>query len=74
MYGFGERVKRELKAQGKKQVELAKELQVQKSTLSEWLRDKNETPMGMIVKIALYLNVSTDYLLGLESETGGRMV
>ena len=55
MYGFGERVKRELKAQGKKQVELAKELQVQKSTLSEWLRDKNEPPMGMIVKIALYL-------------------
>ncbi len=74
MYGFGERVKRELKSQGKKQVELAKELQVQKSTLSEWLRDKNEPPMGMIVKIALYLNVSTDYLLGLESETGGRMV
>ena len=52
----------------------AKFLQVQKSTLSEWLRDKNEPPMGMIVKIALYLNVSTDYLLGLESEAGGRMV
>ena len=58
----------------KRILELAKELQVQKSTLSEWLRDKNEPPMGMIVKIALYLNVSTDYLLGLESETGGRMV
>ena len=63
---FGERVKQELKAQGKKQVDLAKELGVQKSTLSEWLNANNEPPMKEIVAIALYLEVSTDYLLGLE--------
>lgn len=63
---FGERVKQELKIQNKKQVELAKQLCVQKSTLSEWLNGNNEPPMKTIVDIALYLNVSTDYLLGLE--------
>lgn len=63
---FGERVKQELKAQGKKQVDLARELGVQKSTLSEWLNANNEPPMKEIVAIALYLEVSTDYLLGLE--------
>ena len=63
---FGERVKQELKMQNKKQVDLAKHLSVQKSTLSEWLNDRNEPPMKTIVDIALYLNVSTDYLLGLE--------
>lgn len=63
---FGERVKQELKMQNKKQVDLAKHLSVQKSTLSEWLNGNNEPPMKTIVDIALYLNVSTDYLLGIE--------
>jgi len=63
---FGERVKQELKMQNKKQVDLAKHLSIQKSTLSEWLNGNNEPPMKTIVDIALYLNVSTDYLLGLE--------
>ena len=64
---FGLRVKQELKQQNKKQVELAKYLNVQKSTLSEWLNNNNEPPMKAIVEIATFLNVSTDYLLGLEN-------
>lgn len=63
---FGIRVKQELKVQNKKQVDLAKHLNVRKSTLSEWLNDNNEPPMKTIVDIALFLNVSVDYLLGLE--------
>lgn len=63
---FGERVKQELKVQNKKQVDLANHLGVQKSTLSEWLNGNNEPPMKTIVDIALYLNISTDYLLGIE--------
>ena len=63
---FGERVKKELKIQGKTQVDLAKHLCVQKSTLCEWLNNHNEPNMKAIVDIAEYLNVSTDYLLGLE--------
>ena len=61
---FGKRVKEELKAQGKRQIDLAEYLEVNKSTVSEWLNDHNEPPMKMIVKIAAYLEVSTDYLLG----------
>lgn len=63
---FGQRVKQELKVQNKKQVDLANHLGVQKSTLSEWLNGNNEPPMKTIVDIALYLGVSTDYLLGIE--------
>ncbi len=63
---FGIRIKQELKIQGKKQVDLANHLKVQKSTLSEWLNGNNEPPMKSIVEIANYLNVSTDYLLGVE--------
>ena len=63
---FGIRVKEELKLQNKKQVDLAKYLNVKKSTLSEWLNNNNEPPMKTIADIAIYLNVSTDYLLGIK--------
>lgn len=63
---FGIRVKQELKEQGKTQVELAKHLNVQKSTLCEWLNGNNEPSMKSIIEIAKYLEVSTDYLFGLE--------
>lgn len=63
---FGERVKLTLKELGQTQRDLAIALTVQPSTLCEWLNDHNEPPMQIIVDIALYLNVSTDYLLGLK--------
>lgn len=63
---FSERVKQELKIKGKMQKDLCEHLNVKKTTLSAWLNDKNEPPMQTIVDIAIYLEVSTDYLLGLE--------
>ena len=71
---FGIRIKKELKEQGKKQIQLANHLHVQKSTLSEWLNNNNEPPMSIIPLIAIYLNVTTDYLLGLEDETGAKYI
>ncbi len=63
---FGQRVKKELKEQGKTQVQLADYLQIRRSTLCEWVNNNNEPPMVCIVQIAKFLDVSTDYLLGLE--------
>ena len=63
---FGERVKQTLKETGWTQKKLAEHLQVQTSTLCEWLNDHNEPPMQTIVDIALALEVSTDFLLGLK--------
>lgn len=63
---FGERVKSSLKELGRTQKQLSMALNVQPSTLCEWLNDHNEPPMQIIVDIALYLGVSTDYLLGLK--------
>ena len=69
---FGIKVKKELKEQGKKQVELARFLNVQKSTLSEWLNNNNEPPMYIIPQIAVFLDVTTDYLFGLEDDFGNK--
>ena len=66
MDGFGQRVKKELRIQGRRQVDLARHLGVQKSTVSEWLNNNNEPPMSYIAQIAVYLDVTTDYLLGVE--------
>ena len=63
---FGERVKTELREQGKTQKQLAKLINVQPSTLCEWLNDHNEPPMQVIVDISVVLGVSTDYLFGLK--------
>ena len=63
---LGERVKSVLKENGKTQKELAAALCVRTSTLCEWLNDHNEPPMQVIVDIALALDVSTDYLLGVK--------
>ena len=63
---FGERVKELLKISGKTQKSLALALNVQPSTLCEWLNNHNEPPMQAIVDIAVFLETSTDYLLGLK--------
>ena len=63
---FGERVKKELKEMGKTQKDLAKAINVQTSTLCEWLNDHNEPSMQAIVDIAVWLGVSTDYLFGIK--------
>ena len=63
---FGERVKQALKEAGITQKQMAVQLNVQTSTLCEWLNDHNEPPMQTIVDIAVFLDVSTDYLLGIK--------
>ena len=65
---FGVRIKTKLKEMGVPQKELARVLNVQPSTLCEWLNDHNEPPMQAIVEIARVLDVSCDYLLGVTDE------
>lgn len=66
---FGLNVKKELKEQGITQTMLAKTLNTGKSTLCEWLNGNNEPPMEQLLKIATVLNVSVDYLVGLEEDS-----
>ena len=48
------------------QVDLAKELNVTKQCVSNWENNNIQPSIDMLVKIAKYFNVSTDYLLGLD--------
>ena len=51
---------------GLSQVELAKELFVTKQCVSNWENGNIIPSVEMLIKIAKYFSVSTDYLLGLD--------
>ena len=48
------------------QVELAQKLGVSKGIISLWENGQREPTMQYIIKIALFFDVSADYLLGIE--------
>lgn len=53
---------------GLNQVELGKKLSVTKQTISNWENDNIQPSIDMLVKIADYFSVSTDYLLERDSK------
>lgn len=52
---------------GISQVELAKELQVTKQSVSNWENNNIQPSIEMLVKLSKYFAVSTDTLLGLDN-------
>jgi len=53
---------------GISQVTLAEALGVTKQSVSNWENDNIQPSIEMLVKIAKYFSVSTDYLLGLTEK------
>lgn len=52
---------------------IGKEIGISKSTLSKYTNDEAEAPIGNLVKLANYFNVSADYLLGIsEAKTNNK--
>lgn len=65
---FGERVGYLRKSFSLSQVELAQILGVSKQCVSNWENGYIQPSIDMLIKIAKYFKVSTDYLLDLASE------
>lgn len=55
------------------QKQLAQELGYVQAMIHFWENGVNEPTESAIRKTALFFNVSTDYLLGLEDETGAKI-
>lgn len=49
------------------QVDFAQKLSVTKQTVSNWENNNIQPSIDMLVKIADYFNISTDFLLGRET-------
>lgn len=64
---FAERLRELRLEKGLSMKQLAKELNTTDAAISYWENDVNEPKINYLKVIALYFNVSTDYLLGLEN-------
>lgn len=51
------------------QVELADKIGVKKQTISNWENDNILPSIDMLIKVCNFFNVSSDYMLGLDSKT-----
>ncbi len=63
---LNENIKRLRISRNQTQVELADAMSVSKQCVSNWENDNVQPSVEMLVKLANYFDVSTDYLLGLE--------
>lgn len=52
---------------------LAKDLKLSKQTVLWWCAGINEPRISYLHKLAVYFNVTSDYLLGLEDEAGTKI-
>lgn len=63
---FAKRLAEELKAQKITPYQLAKNTGIKKQSLYYYLNEKQEPTISILYKICKYLDVSSDYLLGLN--------
>ena len=64
---FNENLKKLRLARNMSQVALGKALGVSKQSICNWENDNILPSIDMLIKIASYFSVSTDYLLGIDS-------
>jgi len=64
---IGERIADLRKDKDLTQIEFAKKLNIDKSTIAKYETDKSIPSVPMLIKIAKFFSVTTDYLLGLEN-------
>ena len=64
---FDERIKELRSAHNLNQVELGKKLGVSKQCICNWESNNIQPSIDMLIKIARYFGVTTDYLLGLDN-------
>ena len=66
---LNENIKKLRLARGLNQVEFAKAMGVSKQCVSNWENDNVMPSIEMLVKIADFFNVTTDYVLGRNEKT-----
>lgn len=63
---FGQRIKESRQAAGLTQTQLAKLLSTTQSTIGKYEREELQPNVDTIVKLCRLLDISSDYMLGLE--------
>lgn len=69
MENYGLRLKKARKEKGYTQTEIAKLMQIPQQNWQRYESGKLDLKMSTIIKICSTLNISSDWLLGLQEET-----
>lgn len=72
MKQFGEKIKELRLLKGLTQKQLATILECAQSAIVYWETNKQEPTISSLKKLCIVFDVSSDYLLGLEDESGAR--
>ena len=73
MENFGEKLKELRKERGLTQKQLAEFLQNAQSAIVYWESNKQEPTITALKKLCIFFDVSADYFLGLEDESGSKI-
>lgn len=71
---FGKRLKELRKERGLTQEKVAIILDCDQSMITRWEKEECQPTEGIILKTAVFFNVTADYLIGLEDESGAKLV
>ena len=69
---FQERIVDAIKDSGYNQKSIAKILNISEGNISNWKKGINLPSIEILYKLCMILNVSADYLLGLEDDFGNK--
>ena len=69
---YGQRIKELRIEKGWSQRDLAKELNIAQITVSKYEREKLDLGTALIIQLTRIFHVSSDYILGIEDETGAK--
>lgn len=69
---FSERIAEEIKISPYSQKQIAQLLGISESNITNWKKGENLPSVDILYKLCQILEVSSDYLLGLEDETGSK--
>ncbi|MGN1062671.1 MAG: helix-turn-helix domain-containing protein [Candidatus Scatosoma sp.] len=69
---FSQRITEAIKASKYSQKQIAQILNISESNITNWKKGENLPSVDILYKLCLILEESSDYLLGLEDETGSK--
>lgn len=70
---FAKRLEQLMKEKGVTQVKLSQSIGYSQRSVSKWINGQAEPTATAIMLCAGYFDVTSDYLLGLEDETGAKV-
>ena len=70
---FSKRISEEIKASNLTQKQIAELLNISEGNITNWKKGENLPSVETLYRLCVILQVSADYLLGLEDDTGRKI-